>query len=132
MTEQVSTTSIRAWVDDETRHIDVVASWESLCDTYETLRFTDPLSDAERLDEFKWIVQQMNAFLTKVRSRLLTCKDQDAMMEVLGISMTPVGKVELGTRKALVYQKLKQQWLRTMMMRLQVMMQETRTEEQDG
>lgn len=132
MTEQVSTTSIREWVDDETRHIDVVASWESLCDTYETLRFTDPLSDAERLDEFKWIVQQMNAFLTKVRSRLLTCKDQDAMMEVLGISMTPVGKVELGTRKALVYQKLKQQWLRTMMMRLQVMMQETRTEEQDG
>jgi hypothetical protein len=132
MTEQVSTTSIREWVDDETRHIDVVASWESLCDTYETLRFTDPLSDAERLDEFKWIVQQMNAFLTKVRSRLLTCKDQDAMMEVLGISMTPVGKVELGTRKALVYQKLKQQWLRTMMMRLQVMMQETRMEEQDG
>lgn len=132
MTEQVSTTSIREWVDDETRHIDVVASWESLCDTYETLRFTDPLSDAERLDEFKWIVQQMNAFLTKVRSRLLTCKDQDAMMEVLGISMTPTGKVELGTRKALVYQKLKQQWLRTMMMRLQVMMQETRTEEQDG
>lgn len=132
MTEQVSTTSIREWVDDETRHIDVVASWESLCDTYETLRFTDPLSDAERLDEFKWIVQQMNAFLTKVRSRLLTCKDQDAMMEVLGISMTPTGKVELRTRKALVYQKLKQQWLRTMMMRLQVMMQETRTEEQDG
>ena len=132
MPRQESVGSVRDWVEEETRHIDVVASWESLCDTYETLRFTDPLSDAERLDEFKWIVQQMNAFLTKVRSRLLTCKDQDAMMEVLGISMTPVGKVELGTRKALVYQKLKQQWLRTMMMRLQVMMQETRTEEQDG
>ena len=110
MQGQESATNIREWIEDETRHIDVVASWESLCETYETLRFADPLSDVERLEEFKWIVQQMNAFLTKVRTKLLSCKNLEAMTEVLMMSMSPSGKTELGTRKALVYQKLKQQW----------------------
>lgn len=127
------TGDVREWVDEETRHIDVVASWESLCDTYDALRFTDPLSDAERLDEFKWIVQQMNVFLTKVRAKLLSCKDLEAMAEVLGNSFTPSGKMDLSARRALVYQKLKQQWVRTELARLQElarMMQEK--EEQDG
>ena len=72
MPRQESVGSVHDWVERETTHIDVVASWESLCGTYEALRFTDQLSDAERLDEYKWIVQQMNSFLSKVRTRLLS------------------------------------------------------------
>lgn len=127
-----STTSIRDWVDEETRHIDVVASWESLCDTYDTLRFTDPLSDAERLEEFRWIVQQMNSFLTKIRTKLLSCKDMETMAEVLGMSFVPSGKVELSTRRALVYQKLRQQWVRTEIARIQTMVAQEEMEEADG
>lgn len=128
MPRQESTTSIRDWIDEETRHIDVVASWESLCDTYDALRFTDQLSDAERLEEYKWIVQQMNAFLSKIKTKLLSCKDMEAMIEMLGASFTPTGKVELSTRRSLVYQKLRQQWIRTTVMKLQTI----RMEEQDG
>lgn len=127
-----STTSIRDWVDEETRRIDVVASWESLCDTYDTLRFTDPLSDAERLEEFRWIVQQMNSFLTKIRTKLLSCKDMETMAEVLGMSFVPSGKVELSTRRALVYQKLRQQWVRTEIARIQTMVAQEEMEEADG
>ena len=131
MTGQESAISIRDWVEEETRHIDVVASWETMCDTYDALRFTDPLSDAERLEEFKWVVQQMNVFLTKIRTKLLSCKNTEAMVTVLGTSFVPAGKMDLTTRRALVYQKLKQQWVRTTMMRLQTMvMQEG--EAQDG
>jgi len=133
MPRQVSSTSMRDWVDEETRHIDVVASWESLCDTYDALRFTDQLSDAERLEEYKWIVQQMNSFLTKIRTRLLSCKDPEAMVELLGTSFTPTGKMELSARRALVYQKLRQQWVRTEIARLQTMLAQMETEEeQDG
>jgi hypothetical protein len=134
MPRQESTTDVKAWVDEETRHIDVVASWESLCDTYDSLRFADPLSDSERLEEYKWIVQQMNSFLSKMRTKLLSCRDKEAMVEMLGMSFTPTGKMELSARRALVYQKLRQQWVRTEIMRLQAMMdqeQETK-EEQDG
>lgn len=132
MTGQESITNIREWIDEETRHIDLVASWESLCDTYDALRFTDRLSDAERLEEYKWIVQQMNSFLTKIRTKLLTCRDIEAMIELLGKSFLPVGKVDLSARRALVYQKLRQQWVRTEIMRLQTMQTQMETEEQDG
>lgn len=133
MPRQESVGSLREWVEDETRHIDVVASWESLNDTYDVLRLADPLSDSERLEEYKWIVQQMNSFLSKMRTRMLSCKDIEAMIEMLSTSFTPTGKVDLSTRRSLVYQKLRQQWVRTEMVRLQTMQtQQMETEEKDG
>lgn len=135
MPRQESAGSLREWVEDETRHIDVVASWESLNDTYDALRLTDPLSDTERLEEYKWIVQQMNSFLTKVRTSLLSCKDTEAMVDMLTATLNPKGKVELGTRRSLVYQKLRQQWMGMTIQRLRLMMaQETEEaeEEDDG
>lgn len=111
--------SFKDLVDEETRHIDVVASWETLNYTYEQLRFSDPLSDAARLEEYKWIVQQMNTFLSKIRPKLLNSKDEEAMLKILEESFTP-SKMELKSRKALVYQKLKQQWVKTMMTRIRM------------
>lgn len=135
MPRQESTISIGDWIDGETRHIDIVASWENLCDTYDTLRFTDPLSDAEKLEEFKWIIQQMNSFLTKMRTKLLSCKDMESMVEMLGMNLSPSGKMDLGARRALVYQKLRQQWVMTEIARLQTMLAQEgmeTEEEQDG
>lgn len=129
MTGQESVTNIQQWIEIETRHIDVVASWESLCDTYDALRFTDQLADAERLEEFKWIVQQMNVFLTKIRKKMLSCKNLDAMIEMLEAAYTPAGKMELSARRALVFQKLRQQWIKTEIMRIEAIKE---TEEQDG
>lgn len=123
---------VREWIDDETRHIDVVASWENLCDTYDALRFTDKLSDADRLEEFKWIVQQMNSFLTKMRTKLLSCKDVEAMVDALKASYTPAGKIDLSARRALVYQKLRQRWMGTMIGKMTMVMEQMETEEEDG
>ena len=121
MPRQESSINVQEWIEDETRHIDVVASWENLCDTYDTLRFSDPLSDAERLEEFKWIVQQMNSFLTKMKTKLLSCKNMEIMIEMLRENYNPAGKMELSARKTLVYQKLRQQWVRTEIAKLQTM-----------
>lgn len=132
MYRQESITSIKDWIESETRHIDVIASWESLCDTYDALRFTDHLSDAERLEEYKWIVQQMNSFLTKIRTKLLSCKDLEAMVEALKASYTPAGKIDLSARRALVYQKLRQRWMGTTINQLMAMLEQQEMEEQDG
>ena len=129
MPRQESDISLKDWIDEETRHIDVVASWENLCDTYDALRFTDPLSDAERLEEYKWIIQQMNSFLTKMRTKLLSCKDPEAMVGMLETSFTPAGKMDLNARKTLVYQKLRQQWVMTEMARLQSMVESMMAQE---
>ena len=121
MTGQESVTNEFDLVDLETTHLDVVASWENLYNTYDSLRLTDQLSDEERLEEFKWIIQQMNSFLTKIRTRLMTCKNARVMTDLLKDSFVPKGQVELSTRKALVYQKLRRQWIRSMIMSLQSM-----------
>lgn len=124
--------SIKDWIEEETRHIDVVASWESLCDTYDALRFTDLLSDAERLEEYKWIVQQMNSFLTKIRTKLLSCRDMEAMVEALKTSYIPAGKMDLSARRALVYQKLRQRWMGAAISQLMTMLEQQEMEDQDG
>lgn len=113
MSEQVLSTStlLQDWVQSETVHTDIVASWEGLCSNYEAMRFTDPLTDMERLEEFRWIVHNMNSFLSKIRRQLMTCQDEDAMLEVLSKALNPTHPVDLSTRKALAYQKMKQQWL---------------------
>lgn len=116
--DSVSKDPLHDWVEIETRALDVVASWESLCDTYRALEFSDPLSDTVRLEEFKWIIKQMNQFLARQRKKLLSCRNSDAMMEALSTSFTPEGKVNIDQRKALAFQKLRQRWITSMMARL--------------
>ena len=66
------------WVIEQTRHLDLVASWETLLDVYATLGFTDPINDNSRLDEFKWIIRETNKFLTRMRNGLNKAKDFEA------------------------------------------------------
>lgn len=112
------------WVEQETRPLDIVASWESLCDTYRALEFSDPLSDTARLEEFKWIIKQMNAFLTRQRKKLMSCTSTSAMREALMASFTPEGKVNIDGRKALAFQKLRQRWISQMLSMMVQLMQE--------
>lgn len=111
-------------VDEETTHVDVVASWENLCGVYEALKFTDAITDGERLEEFKWITQQMNSFLSKMRTKLMSCSTAEAMMSLLEKSYFPAGKVELPDRKALAFQVLKQRWITKVRHRLYMMDEE--------
>ncbi len=117
MRRQASVTKdlLHDWVDEETTHLDVVASWESLCETYRVLEFTDPLSDTVKLEEFKWIIKQMNAFLTRIRSPLMSCKDAGAALRVLKDNLVPTGKVQIEGRRSLAFQKLRQRWVVGMM-----------------
>lgn len=120
------------WIEQETMHLDVVASWESLCETYDQLRFNDELTDATRLDEYKWIIKEMNKFLTRMKSKLMKCKDWEASTEELSQSWTPAGQQNLTDRKALAYQKLRQMWVTRMLSMVQVKMLDQVEGDEDG
>lgn len=128
------TTDLLDLVDEETRPLDVVASWESLCDTYRTLEFSDEISDQARIEEYKWIIQQMNAHLSRARKKLMSCKDTDSAMEVLENMFTPSGKVNLTGRMDLAYQKLRQRWVMRMLNQMEMLEAKEQMEngEQDG
>lgn len=113
MNEQVSESRdpLHDLVERETIHLDVVASWESLCDTYDALRFSDPITDTDRLEEFKWIIAEMNKFLSRMKTSMMRCKTPEAMVEFLRQNQFPTGKVTLEKRRALAFQKLRQRWI---------------------
>lgn len=112
------------WIDAETRPLDVVASWESLCDAYRALEFSDPISDTVRLEEFKWIIKEMNKFLTRMRTKLMPCREIDDAIQALLESFTPTGKVTIEGRRSLAYQKLRQRWITQAINQLSQMNQE--------
>ena len=118
------------WVEKETRAIDVVASWETLCDVYRTLEFNDPLSDAMRMEEFKWIVGEMNKHLSRARKKLLTCSDPMSMKEVLNMMFTPTD-AKVSNRMDLTYHKLRQMWISQMIAQLDTMIEAMMEEEEN-
>ncbi len=129
--QEISKDALHDWVEEECRALDVVASWETLCDVYRTLEFSDPLSDAMRMEEFKWIIGEMNDHLSRARRKLLTCSDPDGMMEVLkGMFVSKGAKVS--NRMDLTYHKLRQMWVSRMIAQLNMMMEQMREESQNG
>ena len=102
---------IREWTERESRHIDLTASWEVLCDVYDQLRFTDTLMDSMRLEEFKWIVKEMNKFLTRTRNGLMKAKGIKGAVEYMGNQMYPTETTSVQNRQQLAYNKLRQRWI---------------------
>lgn len=108
-------TEVSEWIDGHTQHIDLVKSWEAICETYRYMQFTDEINDNTRIEETKWIVKEINRFLTAIRKKLMSCKSMEAIQEILRQSFVPAGKIALDSRKALVYQKYKQTWIEQML-----------------
>lgn len=123
--------ALHDWVELETRSLDVVASWETLCDVYRTLEFCDPLSDSIRMEEFKWIIGEMNKHLSRSRKKLLTCTDPESMKEVLANMFTST-EAKVSNRMDLTYHKLRQMWVSQMLAKLDAMMETLREESEDG
>lgn len=123
--------ALHDWVENECRALDVVASWETLCDVYRTLEFNDPLSDAMRMEEFKWIISEMNKHLSRARKKLLTCTDPESMKEVLA-KMFVSTEAKVSNRMDLTYHKLRQMWVSQMIAQLETMMETIREENEDG
>ena len=119
------------WVENECRALDVVASWETLCDVYRTLEFNDPLSDAMRMEEYKWIIGEMNNHLSRARKKLLNCTDPESMMEVLKKMFVSTG-AKVSNRMDLTYHKLRQMWVSGMIAKLNTMVETMREENEDG
>lgn len=122
---------ISNWAEAQCRHIDVVASWETLTEVYDQMRFNDPMSDEQRVIEYRWVIGEVNKFLTRQRKVLHSCKNFEAAIEKLQDAMIPEGKVKLDMRQQIVYHKLRQRWL-TMAIQVMRSMQIDEMEETDG
>ena len=120
--------ALHDWIENECRALDVVASWETLCDVYRTLEFNDPLSDAMRMEEYKWIIGEMNKHLSRARKKLLSCPDPESMQAELS-KMFVSTEAKVSNRMDLTYHKLRQMWIGRMLMQLETMEEQMKEEE---
>ena len=118
---EIEKSVLHDWVESETRALDLVASWETLCDAYKILEFVDPISDTVRLEEFKWIIKQMNTHLSRARKKLLSCKDIQQTQRMLEEMYIPSGDVKISARTDLAYHKLRQRWVSQMLAKLEML-----------
>lgn len=125
--------ALHDWIEEETRSIDIVASWETLCDVYRTLEFCDPLSDSIRMEEYKWIVTEMNKHLSRSRKKLLSCTTPQAVRDALANMFTSTD-AKVTNRMDLTYHKLRQMWVGRMLVQLDMMAEQStiEMEEADG
>lgn len=127
----IEKSDLHDWVERETRALDVVASWETLCDVYRTLEFTDPISDDMKMKEFQWIIAEMNKHLKRARNKLFTCQDPQSMRDMLA-NMFISTNASITNRMNLTYHKLRQMWVSNMIAKLDAMMMETMESKMKG
>lgn len=99
------------WVEDNCRHLDLIASWDELVFIYEQMKFLDEINDSIRLSEFKEIVQEVNKFLTRMRTGLNTCTDLEGAIEFLKKHVDVKDVSSIKTRSQLAAHRSKQQWV---------------------
>jgi hypothetical protein len=112
MRDSVSESIVLAeWADKECRHLDLVASWETLLTAYSVLGFQDVITDADRLAEFKLVIGETNKFLTRMRKGLMSAQSIDDAIAFLTSHANTRDMGDVSTRPSVAYNKLKQRWI---------------------
>jgi hypothetical protein len=83
-----------------------------------------------RMEEYKWIIGEMNKHLSRARKKLLTCTDPSSMREVL-LQMFVSTEAKVSNRMDLTYHKLRQMWVSQMIARLDSMEEMIREENEE-
>jgi hypothetical protein len=99
------------WADEECKHLDLIASWEILLSVYDFLGFRDSIADEDRLAEFKYVIGEMNKFLTRMRNGLMKTKDIDSAIAFLTRHANTADMNNVNGRPSVAYNKLKQRWI---------------------
>lgn len=101
--------------------------WANIDGYYQNM-FHDDISDEQRIDEYKYIVQQLNKYISKRKEELIKL---DSMEDMAGQVIVWLGESSQygGSRKELVYNFLRDAWLREVLSALSTMLEQV--EEQD-
>ena len=99
------------WIEDNCRHLDLIASWDELVYIYEHMKFIDEINDSMRLDEFKSIIVETNRFLTRMKTGLLSCADLSSAIEYLKTQADTKDMGAIKTRPQVAYNRQRQQWV---------------------
>lgn len=91
---------------------DLATMWPELSGWYKGLGFTDPISDADRIEEFSWIMTQIRKYIGKKHDVLYEAKNKGPMyLEAEIEDSIAKAKETAEDRKHLVYNMIRDEWL---------------------
>lgn len=89
---------------------DFEQAWADLNSMYEQLKFSDPLSDEQRIKEYKYVHQQLKKYIGSKRGEVLACDNVIDMVNV--VEQMILKQREYGdTRADIVYNFMRDHWL---------------------
>lgn len=84
--------------------------WSTLNAMYDELRFDDKITDNQRIDEYRWIVQQLRKYMFSKQDDILGCQSLEDMIDKVDSLIS--NAAEYGEdRKHIAYNFLRDQWL---------------------
>ena len=112
------------------RAADFESMWNALNNMYQYLGFTDKISDQQRIDEYKWIVQQLRKYMFTKQDSVMS---KDTVEEMIDVVVGLIGKAdEYGReRKDVVYNFMRDHWLYEVRDTLMSMLVDVDEEEED-
>ena len=89
---------------------DFEGMWFIIKNQYDELGFTDPMTDQQKIDEYKWIVQQLRKFMFTKQDDVLSC---DSLESMVACVEKMIGNAEEygDERKKVVYNFMRDHWL---------------------
>ena len=88
---------------------DFESMWFICKATYENLGFKDA-TDQQKIDEYKWIVQQLRKYMFSKQEQIIGCETIEAMLEQVDDLISKAS--EYGDeRKVIVYNFMRDHWL---------------------
>jgi len=115
---------------------DFESMWYLLSEQYTRLGFTDPLTDQQKIDEYKWIVQQLRKYMFSKQDAILSCNSIGEMIDAVDAMIG--NSAEYGEeRKKVVYNFMRDHWLLEVRnylsnMFIDIMMEDEETEEENN
>lgn len=114
----------------DTEPVDMITSWTTLCDVYNQLAFIDQLTDEERIGEFKRVVKEVNRFLTRARSGMLSARTDTDVIDWLVEELKPKPQANYDHRYQIAFYKLKQEWITQQLRKYTWMIEQNEIEEE--
>ena len=100
-----------AQIEDHFDVRDFVGMWPAISAKYEFMKFSDPLTDVQRIEEFSYIHEQLCKFISKKKTTFLKYADDPKKMQELVQQTLGSAKEKSLVRKELVYIALRDEWL---------------------
>jgi len=110
---------------------DILGYWHDIKCRYESMGFTDRLSDKDRIEEYDYITRQMNKYISSHQKAVLADDDLVRMLAEAS-DMHAHAPFEGRERRQLVYFSMRDDWLRMLMGLIGQMMDDHEMEEDDG